>query len=93
MKSHCSGRRKSIYISRNPPEVVFKKCKFPNLKLRISAQQHIKSLQMVLIREDLNYAIHQVELGQLIFAIHDLSNIIEDTETFIRLESGNVFNN
>jgi hypothetical protein len=86
MKSHCFGRRKGIYLSRHPPEVVFKKCKFPYLKLRISTQQHIKSLQVILIREDLNYAIHQVELGQLIFAVHDLSNIIEENEPFLRLE-------
>lgn len=57
-----------------------------NLKLGVSTQQYIKSLQMILIREDLNYAIHQVELGQLIFAIHNLSNIIEENESFIQLE-------
>lgn len=61
-------------------------CKFPNLKLRVSTQQHIKSLQVIFIREDLNYAIHQVELGYLIFAIHNLSNIIKEMEPFIQLE-------
>lgn len=44
------------------------------LKLRASTQQYIKSLQVILIRKDLDYAIHQVVLGNLIFTIDNLAN-------------------
>lgn len=47
------------------------------LKLRASTQQYIKSLQVILIRKDLDYAIHQVELGDLIFTIDNLATTIE----------------
>ena len=42
------------------------------LKLGASTQQYIKSLQVVLIRKDLNYAINQIKLCKLIFTIDDL---------------------
>lgn len=65
-----------------------KKIKFANLELRVSTQQYIKSLQVILVGEDLNYAIHQVELGQLIFAIHNLfKKIIEEKESSICIGS------
>lgn len=67
------------------------KYKITNLKLRISTQQYIKSLQVILIREDLDYAIHQVELGQLIFAIHNLYKIIEKRNGFSGKKVKHVF--
>ncbi len=42
------------------------------LKLRASSQKYIKSLQVILIRKDLNQAIHQIVLSKLIFTIDNL---------------------
>lgn len=43
------------------------------LKQRASTQKYIKCLQVILIRKDLNYAIHQIELSKLIFTIDNLA--------------------
>lgn len=43
------------------------------LKLWESPQQYFKSLQVVLIRKDLDDAVHQVALCNLIFTIDNLS--------------------
>lgn len=63
---NAKGREKNIWINQKEKYVTY-------LKLGASTQQHIKSLQMILIGENLNYAIHKVELCKLIFAIDNLS--------------------
>lgn len=47
------------------------------LKLGASSQQDFKRLQVVLVRKYLNYAIHQIVLGKLIFTIDNLPKVIE----------------
>lgn len=43
-----------------------------HLKLGEGSQQCLQCLQVVLIWKDLDYAIHQIILGQLIFTVDNL---------------------
>jgi hypothetical protein len=56
--------------------------KITHLKLGASTQQYLKSLQMIFIREDLNYAIHQIELSDFIFTIDNLSKQLKNRVQF-----------